>query len=642
VAYVGIISLYLACAGTILSIILGFRALKDKKEPLGILTHWASALSTLCITLSALSLVLALLTNDFNIAYVARHSARNLPLIYKISAFWAGQSGSLLLWLLIISFLSLVVQKNRKYQQNHLHIRLCIVINFVRLLFILLLLFVTPIFELLAERPFDGSGLNPMLQSLGMVIHPPVLFLGFSGFLIPFAFAVIGLWTNDTQATWLRHVGKWVLFAWLFLTMGIVTGGQWAYTELGWGGYWAWDPVENSSFFPWLTSTALLHILLLPNKHRLKRVWSYVLIVLTYTLTIFATFLTRSGVLDSVHAFAGGVLGQIFLAVLVVMAVFCFGLGWHKRQMLSMVPTESTLSNQGLSATGKTIVVGSVLLLMLFAGVLFGTMFPVITRVFTAREVVLDASFFNQLSVPLFLGTIFLMGMSPLLHKKASDIKILTKRLALPVLLALVAAVFTYLSTGHLAASVAFALAAFGFGTHLPVLLSPDSSRRWGGSLVHLGLLIIMVGITGSSIFVDDVLVSVEPGQEIVFGDYRLEYEGLTVRYGSERYTVGTTLAIVENGRCRGEITSEKTFWEGRDQPSTRVGILSTLKEDIYLNLAGWENTTAQLHLQRFALVSWIWAGSWVMYFGVLVALLGDMKLNVKGKQVKLWPRQMR
>ena len=318
-AYLGIILLYLACGSTILAIITGLPAIREKNGSKGALTARWSTLSTLAISLATLGLIVAFLSNDFAVAYVARHSARNLPLIYKVSALWAGQSGSLLLWLLVISLLTLGVQRDK---ESH-RVGLGIVIDLVRLFFLLLLLFVTPPFELLADPPYDGSGLNPMLQSLGMVIHPPLLFVGFSGFLVPFALALTGLITRDDQAVWQERAVPWIRLSWLFLTAGIVTGGHWAYTELGWGGYWAWDPVENASLFPWLTSTALLHLAILPKEYRFKRIWSYGLIVLTYLLTIFATFLARSGVLDSVHAFAGGVLGQIFLLVLVLLFVFC-------------------------------------------------------------------------------------------------------------------------------------------------------------------------------------------------------------------------------------------------------------------------------------------------------------------------------
>ncbi len=638
-AYIGTISLYLAGASTVFALITSFLFLKGKKESLGVLTRQGSALSAYSVILAALSLVFAFLQNDFSIAYVARHSARNLSLIYKISALWAGQSGSLLLWLLIISILALVVQKSKQYRENDLDLRLGVVIDFVRLIFLLLLLFITPPFQLLADAPFDGSGLNPMLQSLGMVVHPPLLFIGFSGFLVPLALAVVGLLTNDSDATWLRSVGKWVLFSWLFLTAGIVSGGQWAYTELGWGGYWAWDPVENSSLFPWLTSTALLHILLLPRGYRTKRLWSYILIVVTYVLTVFSTFLTRSGILDSVHAFAGGILGQIFLGFLAFLSIAGLVLGWWKRAMLGASGEEGQ-SHRRLSAVGMNILVGSVLLLLLCAGVFLGTMFPVITRAFAAREVVLDASFFDQLSAPLFLAMISLMSISPLLSHKPVGVKNWVKSLALPVLLALVTVVFTYVTTrASVTTTFAFALAAFGFGTHLPSLLSPRSRRRWGGALVHLGVLVVLVGVTGSSVFVDDVLVSVSPEDQIVLGDYVLEYDGLRARYASDRYTVETTLAIMQGERQRGEITSVKTFWDGLTQPSTKVGIFSTFKEDVYLNLAGWENQTAQLHIIRFALVGWIWVGSWIMYIGTLVILLGGMSLNIKGKQVSLWAR---
>jgi cytochrome c-type biogenesis protein CcmF len=267
-------------------------------------------------------------------------------------------------------------------------------------------------------------------------------------------------------------------------------------------------------------------------------------------------------------------------------------------------------------------------------------MFPVITRAFAEREVVLDASFFNQLSVPLFLAIISLMSISPLLRERPVGVKNWVKSLALPILLALVAAACTYVTTRAGVTTIfAFALAAFGFGTHLPSLLSPRSRRRWGGALVHLGVLVVLVGVTGSSVFIDDVLITVNPEDQIILGDYVLEYDGLRARYGSDRYTVETTLAIMKGEGKRGEITSVKTFWEGRTQPSTQVGIFSTFKEDVYLNLAGWENQTAQLHLIRFALVSWIWVGSWIMYIGTLVILLGGMSLDIKGKQVRLWAR---
>lgn len=613
-SYVGMILLYLAGGATVFSLITSIRSLNTKEGSYRNLITRADQLSVFGVGAAVSVLLIAFLSNNFSLAYVANHSARNLSLIYKISALWAGQSGSLLLWLLIISALGLVPARIKKYQENSLDIGLGIIINLVRLLFIFLLLFVTPPFGRLDYVPFNGSGLNPMLQSLGMVFHPPLLFIGFGGFIFPFALAVVGLLSNDQEAKWLTYMQKWLLFSWLFLTAGIITGGHWAYTELGWGGYWAWDPVENSSLFPWLTSMALLHILLLPNRHRFKKLWSYILVATTYILTIFATFLTRSGILDSVHAFAGGILGQIFFVVLLILILFSVSLGWIKRRLL--IGEEEVESSSSVS--GVLIVLSSILLLLLCVGVFLGTMFPLIMRALGLREVVLDEVFFNQLSAPLFLGIIFLMNLSPLFSAKKSIVKMF-----LPALIGLGTAVLIFLLTdAGWMASIAFALSVFGSLTHLPTLLRPKFNRCWGAAVVHLGVLVILVGVTASSVFVEDIFVSVEPGDEVVLGEYLLQYDGLKTRYGNDRYSVFTTLEVSKDGKPRGTLTSEKTFWEGRTQPSTKVGILSSPKGDIYLNLAGWEGTVAQLHLQQFALVSWIWVGSGIIYLGTLVILL--------------------
>ena len=634
--YVGIISLYFACALTILSIVTGLIAIRRKSEAVAQIARRVNFISTVMIGSATISLIIAFVSNDFRLAYVARNSARNLPLIYKISALWAGQSGSLLLWLFVIALLGLAVQMMKEYRKQYLDIQLGMVIYSVRLLFTGLLLFVTPPFELLANPPFNGSGLNPMLQSLGMVFHPPLLFLGFGGFLVPFALAVIGLWTKDEDGVCLERIRPWVLFAWVFLTAGIITGGHWAYTELGWGGYWAWDPVENASLFPWLTGTALLHLLLLPKQYGSKRLWSFILIVATYSLTIFGTFLTRSGILDSVHAFSGGVLGQVFLGVLMGILFFSLGLGFSRRRFL--LEPRGNPEDQSLLSTETNTIFGIILFLVICVGVFFGTMFPVFSRLFRGREVVLDASFFNQLTVPLFLTVIFLMGLSPLFRTKELTLKAFLKRLWLPLLGALGMGVYTWFQMGGgLAASISFALVVFGFCTHVPSFISPRSRRSWGGTLVHLGLLVLVMGVTGSSVYKDDVFVAVQPGQQISLGDYVLEYNGLQTRYGSDRYTVGTTLDVSKGGKKRGEITSEKTFWDNRNQPSTQIGIYRTYKEDLYVNLAGWENPTSQLHIQRFALIRWIWVGAWMMCSGAVVILLGNTAFVVKGRQVKPW-----
>ena len=630
--YLGLITLYLALGFALLALLAGaglFRLAPD-------LARKANSCSVLTTALSTLALVVSFLTDNFELAYVARNSARSLPVVYKISALWAGQSGSLLLWLVIISLFSLAVQGKRSFREKDFDLRVNTVINAVRVLFMILLLFVSSPFESLADPPINGQGLNPMLQSLGMVIHPPLLFLGFSGFLVPFAIMTAALWKREGGDDWLEEVKPWAVLAWLFLTAGTVTGGHWAYTELGWGGYWAWDPVENASLLPWLTGTALLHALHLGREQAGRKLWSYFLTVLTFALTIFGTFLTRSGVLDSVHAFSGGALGSIFLAVLAAILLFSLGLAWVRRDRLLDLETEE----HSLLSLTFAIKAGSVLLLLLFAAVFFGTMFPLISRTLTGREIILDAGFFNQVTVPIFLVLFLLMGLAPVLPRKQAGTAALWRKIWLPLFVGLSVGLYTCFTKGGGAAALACAIAAFGLVAHVKSLAGGKERRlRLSSVLVHMGVLVMLIGVAGSSAYTDSVFVSVEPGEEIQFGPYVVSYMGLQARYGIDRYSVGTTLAVSREGRELGELTSEKTFWENRSQPSTEVGILSTVREDLYLNLAGWEGQTAQLHLQRFPLVSWIWFGSGIVYLGAALGLLAPKPATKADKQVKAWSR---
>ena len=633
--YLGLISLYVSCGFTLLAILVGMRAKLTRPDT----ARKANLISIVAVAVSTLALVFSFVTNDYRLAYVARNSARSLPLIYKVSGLWAGQSGSLLLWLLIISFFSLAVQSKRGLREQHFDIRINVVINVVRLVFLLILIFVSQPFELLADPPYNGFGLNPMLQSFGMVIHPPLLFVGFSGFLIPFAIVMATFWVGDPSDTWLELVRPWVLFAWVFLTAGTVTGGQWAYNELGWGGYWAWDPVENASLFPWLTGTALLHILLLKQEQASRKLWSYVLIVLTFSLTIFGTFLTRSGVLDSVHAFAGGVLGPIFLAVLVAILLISAWLGWVRKNFLKRHPHDT---KSPLISLETAIRLGNILFLLLFVGIFFGTMFPLFSRNLMGREIVLDASFFNQVTVPLFLLVFLLLGLAPVLAKGGVGLVFLLKNTWFPLIVALCVGLYLHFAMGGgTVASLAIGIAVFGLITHLVNVLGTKRGRfKTSSALMHIGVLLMLVGVTGSSVFTDSVFVSVKPGDEIQFGDFQVGYNGLTTRYAADRYTVGTSLSLFRSGKQVGELTSEKTFWENRSQPSTKVGIFSTAKGDLYLNLAGWEGQTAQLQLQSFALIGWIWFGSWVVYLGALLALLSSGSRINLGKQVRVWRKR--
>ncbi|HHY10908.1 MAG TPA: cytochrome c biogenesis protein CcsA, partial [Firmicutes bacterium] len=405
-------ALTLALFTGVYAVYLGIRGIKNQKKSLLNNSRLATSASTLFVFLAVLILVTAFLADDFRFSYVARNSERRLPVIFKISALWAGQAGSLLLWLFLLSILAVLVHRQEKYREGYLDIKTVAVIHVLRILFLILLLFVTKPFEKTAALPGDGFGLNPMLQSLGMIVHPPILFLGFSGFIVPFAFTAVEFLARKKSIKWLQFSRPWVLFSWAMLTVGIITGGQWAYNELGWGGYWAWDPVENASLLPWLTATALLHFLRLSPRKKSTKVWSFSLIMLTFLLTIFGTFLTRSGILDSVHAFASGAVGYFFLAVLAVLTLFSLYLGFSRAALFTEEEAAGKNKINWLSKEGG-IVGGSVLLLLIFAGVFFGTMFPLFSRWFLGREMVLDESFFNRLTVPLFLPLFLILALSP-------------------------------------------------------------------------------------------------------------------------------------------------------------------------------------------------------------------------------------
>lgn len=619
-ALVGILFLLLASIFCASSLYFAYFAVQNGHPNQATLSRKANRYSSWAVLGASLVLLFAFLTNNFSFKYIVNNSARSLPTVYKITAFWAGQSGSLLLWVLIISFLILFIQKNSNYQKVGLDLSLNFIINLLRLCFLLLLIFVTPPFQRAAYTPHDGLGLNPMLQSLGMIVHPPLLFLGYSGLLVPFALALIGFGKEESNWDWLKTMRPWVLFSWLFLTAGIVTGGHWAYSELGWGGYWAWDPVENASLLPWLTSTALLHVLLLSKKHRTKELWCYCLSTATFALTAFSSFLTRSGIIDSVHAFAGGILGWVFLALLLIVIVVSIFIG-IKRHRSGESLHEKNTSN--LLNQNTNIILSSIVLILLVVGIFFGTMFPIISRTFLGREIILNESFYEQITVPLFLIIIFLMGVSPFLSQSEFKIKKLILRVTLPLLTSL-AIFFWFLlhKTSTFLVALAFALGVFAFATHLKGLIRPRSKRQFGAYLVHLGIIFMLVGITGSSVYKEEILITVKPGEQVTFAGYILEYQGLKTLFGIKETTVETRLQVYKGDRKLGTLRSGKTFWEGKQQPSTKIGIRSNLKEDLYFNLAGWENPNAQLHLFRFALVSWIWIGSWIIYLGIIILLL--------------------
>lgn len=636
-ASVGMIALYFALITTIYAIVTAYIGMKQQQQNYINSSRGATLSSFLMVAMAAFVLLYALITSDFRLAYVADYTSRDLPLLYKISAFWAGQAGSLLLWLLMISGMTLIVQYRRVYRDEQADLKIVSLVNLIKLFFLFLLITMTSPFETVSPAPMDGMGLNPMLQSLGMVVHPPILFLGYSGFLIPFGIVVVDLLFKHKHAAWGEKVRPWVLFSWLMLSAGMVTGGNWAYTELGWGGYWAWDPVENASLFPWLTSTALLHTLIMQRQQKGMKVWNYLLMALTFILTIFGTFLTRSGVLDSVHAFGDNQLGQYFLALLVGLIVFTVYV------LIARYPQiRGSKQELGILSREAGLILTNILLLLICVGVFFGTMFPLISTLVLGRKISLDQVFYNQVTIPIWLSLAVLMGICPVLNWKRTEGVRFRNMLLVPGVVGVGTTLLLYLIGLHQWMAVfsfgiaAFVVAAIGQDYLVGVWRYRRESgscivsamirffaqrrQRYGAYTVHIGVIVILVGITGS-IFQQEVTQTMKPGEVLNLNRYRLEYSGLQPLTENGYTHVAATLQVYEGDEPKGTVRSEKVFHDRYRQPATEVGILSGLRDDLYFNLAGWDGDVAHVQVSLHPLTSWIWIGSYILYLGVLVIL---------------------
>jgi len=362
------------------------------------------------IAVASGAMIYSFVTRDFSLSYVYNYSNRDLPIFYTISAFWAGQKGSLMFWALILSgFGSIVTLQNRK-KNRKLMPYVVSIISLNLLLFACLTNFASLPFERMPQIPEDGFGLNPQLQNPGMVFHPPSLYIGFIAFSVPFAFGIAALLSRQLGDVWIRTTRRWTIFSWFFLTLGNMLGGQWAYVELGWGGYWGWDPVENAAIIPWFVATAYLHSVMIQEKRGMLKVWNMVLVTLTYFLTIFGTFITRSGLIQSVHTFGESTVGHYFLGYLIVIGLISVYLIVDRVPMLrSKIELDSFLSRE------SSFLFNNVLLLGLAFATLWGTMFPIISEVVTGQKITVGPPFFNQVNIPLGLGLLFLSGSVPCL-----------------------------------------------------------------------------------------------------------------------------------------------------------------------------------------------------------------------------------
>lgn len=644
---IGNITIYLGiviAAYALIANILGIR--KHSKK--WIESARGAVLSLIFVSLLASFLLLYFLgTSQFQFEYVASYTSLNLPMVYKLTAFWAGNAGSLLLWtVLLCLYTGILVFSKEKRNPMMPYVSSILLLN-ILFFFTVMALDGNP-FAMTETIPADGKGLNPMLQHPGMILHPVTLYLGYVGLAVPFAFAIGALILRRMDAEWIKLTRRWTITAWLFLTLGNIIGGWWAYLELGWGGYWAWDPVENASFLPWLTVSAFLHSVMIQERKGMLKTWNISLIILSYILTLFGTFLVRSGVLTSVHAFGSGPLGTYFLVFMAFMMLFSIYIVMTRYQLIKKesIPIDSYFSKESSFLLNNLILVAGA-----FA-VFWGSMYPLISEAVTGTKINVGAPYFDSVMAPILLCLILLMAVCPLIAWQKATVERFIKNAIWPLAAGIVSAItLIILGTKGILAVIGLSSTIFMFATHVQEFIQGTrarmratkenifraiyklirkNQRRYGGYIVHIGIALIAVGVIASHAYSEEVLKTVNLGESFTIGDYELTFNGLTETTDKGNGIVVADIGTTYRGKDVGTVQPEKVFYESWPEPSTEVAIKTNWKEDLYLVLSSWENRekiTLQVKVNPF--VSWIWAGGIIMIIGTAVALVGGKTFTV-------------
>jgi cytochrome c-type biogenesis protein CcmF len=600
--------------------------------------------TTALMTVASGVIVYAFVAHDYSIKYVQRYSDSVQPLFYKITSYWGGLDGSILFWVFLLSvFGAIAVHVNRE-RHRELIPYVVAVIAVVEMFFLfLMVIHRNPFDTYLTQVPTDGRGLNPLLQNPYMVIHPPSLYIGFVGMTIPYAFGMAALITGYLDDSWLRAVRRWTMLSWLFLSFGLTLGMIWAYEELGWGGYWGWDPVENAGLLPWFTATAFLHSVIVQERRAMLRVWNVALVIVTFFLTIFGTFMTRSGVVQSVHAFGEDrALAFMFTIFMVAIVAFSFGLVIYRLPLLrSRHELDSWASREAAFLANNWI--------LLFAAlfVLFATMFPTLSEAITGERLTVGPPFFNKWMTPIGLALLFLTGVAPLLAWRKSTLSNLRFQFTWSIVTALVTAVALYaLGVRVWVSGICFVLCAFvtativqefvrgarvrqeGTGTDLLTALIGlvgRSKRRYGGYIVHLGIVLIFLGFAGEGFKVEEQLL-LKPGQRGQVGPFTIALESVRVTDDGQKQMVTGHLKVSDGGREYAAYPAKWFFRKHEEEPTTEVWIRRGVSEDLYIVMPAFDlkDQSASLHVVINPLVNWIWVGFGVMALGTGIALLPE------------------
>jgi cytochrome c-type biogenesis protein CcmF len=646
---IGSFALLLALALSAYSFLAGALALArpgSGSERLGETARRAGIATFALVFLAALVLVTSAFQDDFSIAYIYHHSNRDLPAPYKFATLWSGQEGSLLFWSLLLAAYGLVLRLRHK-TDTRLFAYASAIIAAVQIFFLLLLNFAAHPFALMTGTlPADGAGLNPLLQYPEMVIHPPMLYLGYVGFTVPFAFALGALIMRYPGEKWIRITRRWTMVTWGFLTCGVFLGAHWAYSVLGWGGYWGWDPVENASLMPWLTGTAFLHSVMMQEKRGMLKMWNMWLIFATFWLAILGTFLTRSGIISSVHAFAQSSIGEWFKwFLLITLATFAFFFFKNKSHLRSEHKLESLISRE------SSFLFNNLLLLLACFTVLWGTWFPLISEYVQGNKVTVGPPFYNKVAIPVTLLLLLLTAVGPLLAWRKTSLESLKRNFMWPALGALAVGIlmvafgvrpwndisyFYALMAAMLSALVALTVTSEFIrggrvisrhtGQNLlasMVHLFHRNTRRYGGYIVHFGVAVVIIGILGTP-FNQDKEKEMGFGDKMTIGPYTLVCQSYTQDDNPNYSNEWAIINVFKGGEQITTMYPERRFYKASQQPQTLPRIRSTIKEDLYLTYEGLNETTGRpiikAHLNP--LVMWIWVGVLIMIGGTLLGLI--------------------
>ncbi|MGQ0561435.1 MAG: heme lyase CcmF/NrfE family subunit [Gemmatimonadota bacterium] len=642
----------LAAAG----LIAGMLGARRRSERLVGIARGAAYANFILLFSATAAMVYALVTHDFSVSYVAQVGSRSTPLFFTIISLWSSLEGSILFWALVLAGFTAVATYLTQTRLGPLADYATATMHGVQFFFLLLLIGPANPFQPVFPVPADGPGPNALLQNhILMAVHPPLLYLGYVGMTVPFAFAIGALLSGKLDDTWIHETRRWTTTAWVFLSLAIIMGMWWSYEVLGWGGYWAWDPVENASFMPWLTATAFLHSVMVQERRNLLRVWNLSLIIATFTLTILGTFLTRSGILSSVHAFSEGPIGIYFLAFIALLLIV---------SLVLLTGRSTELRSDGgidKPVSRETVFLINNLLLTAFTfTVLLGTLFPLIAEAVRGVKVSVGAPFFNKMTVPLCAALLFLVGVGPALPWRGASAEYLKKKL-LPPFAALIVGLVLAVTLGarSIYAILAFAFASFAlasntqefidgararrrahgeaFGTAL-VRLVRSNNRRYGGYIAHIGVIAIALGITASSEFKVEKQATLRPGETMQIEDFTIRFDRVWGREEPQRFVVGADLTVFKGDRQAGRMDPRMNFYTSRgNEPVPTPAVRERPNADLYISLMSFERNGSNVTLSVIVepMVAFIWAGGFIVAFGALIGVLKPRPRAIRRERVE-------